>query len=193
MVVVAGVFMAPTLLPLMAALVVRKLSWQGALAGFILGWASGFAMLGVKAWYLPHVNVEWVRSGFDGITILVNAAMTIIGMYVGRLAFGTTIADRQRMAAIFREVEEAGALPVAMSAEHVYLSPISKITLAVGVLLATAGIIGTTRSARLIDVAVALILILLGAILFYRSRKSQVDDLTVDRAEYSAAHPDGKG
>jgi Sodium:solute symporter family len=180
-------------LPLLAALVVRKLSWQGALTGFIFGLVSGFVMLGAKAWYLPHVNLEWVRSGWDVITILVNASMTMLGMYAGTLAFGTTSSDRQRVAAFFREFDQAGTMPLSESSEYVYLMPISKITMAVGVLLAAAGFIGKTRSARNIDVLVAFILMVLGAVLFYRSVKRRNMARSEANAGCAGVQPTGEG
>ncbi|MEO6964623.1 MAG: hypothetical protein ABI076_01835, partial [Acidobacteriaceae bacterium] len=48
MVTVLGLFMAPTLLPLLAGLTVRKLNWQGAFIGFLCGLTTGSLMLAAQ-------------------------------------------------------------------------------------------------------------------------------------------------
>ena len=75
MVTVLGLFMAPTFLPLLAGLVVRRLSWQGAFAGFLGGLTTGFLMLALKTWYVRGPNYD-----FEGISLLANTAVTILGM-----------------------------------------------------------------------------------------------------------------
>jgi len=167
MVVVAGVFIAPVFLPLLAALTVRSLNWKGALTGFVLGLTSGFTMLAVKTWYLPHVGPGWVRDGFDGITILVNTSVTIAGMWLGTIASRTTILEDDKVRAFF--VRSARPARAAAAAGHEpHQLPIAKMTIAVGLLLAIAGAMVGDRSARAIDLGVAVALVTLGAILYRR-------------------------
>lgn len=170
MVVVAGVFLAPTFLPLLAALTVRKLNWTGALTGFIVGLTSGFTMLAVKTWYLPHVGPGWVKDGFDGIAILVNTSMTILGMYVGTIAWRTSAAEQENARMFFRPAVRPAAAASALSDQGAYRSAIAKLTVGVGLLLAIAGVVARDPSARAIDLGVALALIVLAAIQYRRTR-----------------------
>lgn len=168
MVVAAGVFLAPSFLPLLAALTVRRLNAVGALGGFVLGLASGFAMLAVKTWYLPHVANGWVRDGFDGIAILVNTAVTVLGMYLGTIASRTSRQDTENASRFFAGVPRVAAAPDAGDRPHQV--PIAGMTAAVGLLLAVAGALAAGTQARVIDLCVASGLIGLGAVQYRRAR-----------------------
>ena len=181
MVVVAAVFIAPTFLPLLAALTVRSLNWKGALTGFVLGLTSGFTMLAVKTWYLPHMSPGWVRDGFDGITILVNTSVTILGMYLGTVAWRTTASEQESGRAFFRAPARPAASAVRSPDGEPHQSPIAKMTIAVGLLLAVAGLMVDDLSARVIDLGVASVLLALGVILHRKTR----------RAEPAGVPPDG--
>jgi solute:Na+ symporter, SSS family len=176
MVVVAGVFMAPAFLPLLAALTFPKLNWKGALTGFITGLTSGFIMLAVKAWVIPGVNLTWVRNGFDGITILVNAFFTILGMYLGTVVFGTTAADLGKAKDFFREAPPSVAAPSRGRADRPHEEPIAKMTIAVGALLGIAGLMVDSWTGRCIDWGVALFLVLMGLSLYRKSKQRDLED-----------------
>ena len=189
MVVVAGVFMAPTFLPLMAALIVRKLSWQGALTGFFAGLVSGVAMLGVKAWYLPHITADWVHAGFDGISILINTSVTILGMYAGTIVFRSGLPEQESVREFFSIREEPLAATVEISGDRPYQIPIAGMTVAVGCLLAVAGVIAASSSACFIDLPVALALIALGTVMYRRARSGQTKDgVLAERGELAEIH-----
>lgn len=173
MVVVAGVFLAPAFLPLMAALTVPGLNWKGALTGLILGLASGFLMLAVKTWYVPHLGPGWVKNGFDGITILINTSVTILGMYLGTVLFRTTASERKSSSDFFLPAEPSSK-PTAGNEDQLHQTPIAKVTMAVGGLLALAGLISGSRIAGVIDVGVALVLFAMGLALYRRSKVSEV-------------------
>ena len=86
MVTAFGVFLAPTLLPVLAGLTIRSLTWKGALAGFIFGLVVGFTTFSIKTWYLPtrhDIPVEWANYTFEGISIFLNFAATALGMWFG--------------------------------------------------------------------------------------------------------------
>ena len=173
MVVVAGVFLAPSFLPLLAALTVRRLNSTGALTGFAVGLASGFTMLAVKAWYLPTAPRGWFTDGFDGIAILVNTAMTILGMYVGTVARRASDEEQEGARAFFiAPVPRAASLSAGPGAHR---SAIAKMTAAVGLLLAVAGMMVSDSSARAIDLGVAAALIALGAIQYRVTRVARIE------------------
>ncbi len=187
MVVVAGVFLAPTFLPLLAALTVRKLNSTGALTGFIVGLTSGFAMLAVKTWYVGHAGPGWVKDGFDGIAILVNTSMTILGMYAGTIVWRTSAAEQESARAFFRPAARPAAGASALSDQGAYRSAIAKLTVGVGLLLAIAGVVARDASARAIDGSVALALIVLAAIQ-YRGTRIRHNERTAPEGARQANH-----
>jgi len=177
MVTVLGLFMAPTLLPLLAGLTVRKLNWQGAFGGFLCGLITGFIMLALKTWWLPSRPggaAAVAINNFEGLSLLVNALMTVAGMIAGTLFFTRKASAETRVdeffAALDRPVADnevppsgsSGALPV-----------IGASTLGVGVLLAAAGLLSRGLTARTIDLSIGGILITLGAMFLRRHRTAQ--------------------
>ena len=63
MVLLASAFIAPSFVPLMAALVSKKLNWQGVVVGYFLGLATGLTLLGMRSWYFPkgHWHVDGAK------------------------------------------------------------------------------------------------------------------------------------
>ena len=169
MVTVLGLFMAPTFLPLLAGLTVRRLNWQGAFAGFACGLATGLTMLALKTWWLPgHPAIP--PYTFEGISLVTNVAMTVVGMGAGSLWFRRSPAEEEKVdrffAAMDRPIqpEETPQLQGNPAAPVLGLS-----TLGVGALLAAAGALSGSSMARAIDFSVGAILIAIG-ILFRRSK-----------------------
>lgn len=99
MVTVFGLLIAPTLLPLLAGLTVRGLTRKGALAGFVVGLIVGVLTLALKTWYLPTLkglSPEWANYTFEGISILVNIAATILAMWLGSVYLSTDGEEQTR-------------------------------------------------------------------------------------------------
>ena len=166
MVVIASAFIAPSFLPLMGALVSRRLNWQGIVVGFFLGLASGLTLLGLRTWWFPRGHWHWLQANFDGASILINTALTVIGMALGTLVFGATGTQEEKFNQVFGQVERAGprARGRLDQARIIALS-----TIAVGGLLGVAGAVASSSSARLTDLGTAFLLLSLG---FYRLRRS---------------------
>lgn len=160
MVTVAGVFMAPSFLPLLIALVSRKLNACGALTGYIAGIASGGILLGLRFGLAHHHAAAWMRN-YDGVSILVNTAVTALGMVAGSLLWPSGAAERQKIQHFFQQFDLPVIAPNTSAATH--RGPIANTTIAVGGLLGAAGLLSTATSARIMDLAVALCLIGLGA------------------------------
>ncbi len=177
MVLVAGVFMAPAFLPLLAALTFPKLNWKGALTGFIAGLTSGFIMLTLRFTVVPGVQLAWVKNGFEGISILVNAFFTVVGLYLGTLVFGSTAEDQEKARDFFRKAPRAPE-PARGPADRPHEEPIAKMTMAVGVLLGIAGAMVGTWTGRAIDGGVALLLVLLGVSMYRRSRRRRREEIS---------------
>jgi Na+/proline symporter len=154
MVTVLGTFMAPTLLPLLAGLTVRRLTWQGALAGFAAGLASGLAFLAFK----PGSSYTW-----QGISLIVNAAVTILGMLFGTLLSRRSAEESKRVEHFFAAVDtpiDAAEVPPRRGNPSAPVLAVS--TISVSVLIGAAGIISGSSAARWIDGSVAVLLLATG-------------------------------
>jgi SSS family transporter len=164
MVTVLGLFMAPTFLPLLAGLTIRRLTWQGAFAGFLGGLTTGIVMLGLKTAWLPrHPAIS--TYNFEGISLLANIAVTILGMLAGTLLVPRRAIATDFFANMDRPIgaNEAPAAGVNPAAGVLGLSTVS-----VGALLGLAGLLSGSVLARNIDLATGGVFVLIGVFL-YRS------------------------
>jgi Na+/proline symporter len=166
MVTVLGTFMAPTLLPLLAGLTVRRLTWQGAFAGFMSGLGMGLFLLAVKTWWLPFHqanNPFGSMYTFEGLSLLANAAATMVGMVAGTLLSHRTPEEETRVAKFFDAIDtpiRSDEVPGKGGNPSAPVLGIS--TIAVGLLLALAGIFSGSATARIIDISIGAVLIGIG-------------------------------
>jgi SSS family solute:Na+ symporter len=181
MVTVLGTFMAPTLLPLLAGLAVRRLTWQGAFAGFALGLANGLVFLALKTWWISGPTYT-----FDGISLLANAGATILGMIVGTLLSKRKPGDEARVAEFFQAIDtpiQPGEVPERRGNPSGPVLGLS--TISVGVLLGAAGILSGSVTAQIIDGAAGVGLIAVG----FSLRRRAARDLTLEsRSDTQPAH-----
>lgn len=174
MVTVLGLFMAPTFLPLLAGLMVRRLNWQGAFTGFVVGLATGFTMLAIKTWWLPTHSVPFGSGyNFEGVSILANTALTIVGMAVGTLATEKNSPERPHVAQFFEQMNRPIAASEVPQQQHGSTGAdraIAISTIAVGALLAAAGILSGDGTARAIDLGIGAFLAAIGVYFIYKSK-----------------------
>ncbi len=178
MVLIASAFIAPSFVPLMGALISRRLNWQGVTTGYFLGLAVGLSLLGLRAWYLPHGHWSWLAANFDGASVLINTAVTIGGMCIGTMIFGTAESQQKKYSQIFEHAEQPASTTPAMDQHREQVRVIALSTIAVGVLLGIAGVIASSLTARLTDLAVGAALIALAG---YRMRTLHTDRRIVVR------------
>ena len=179
MVTVFGLFIAPTFLPLLAGLTIKRITWKGALAGFVAGLLSGVFTLALKTWYLPHVpgiSPEWTNYTFEGISILLNTAVTILAMWAGSAWLPTSTEERARIEEFFRNLGR----PITREdvPEKRTISPgpaIAWATIGVAALLIVAGVWSDLVVARSIDLAVGAILGTIGIVMQRKSRAAGSD------------------
>jgi solute:Na+ symporter, SSS family len=183
MVTAFGVFLAPTLLPVLAGLTIRALTWKGALAGFISGLIVGITTFAVKTWYLPTlpgISPDWANYTFEGISIFLNFAATAIGMWLGSVLPARDAAEMGRIASFFRALDTPISPDEVRRQEHdPAQAPIGAATLAVGLLLILAGLFAHSPQARLIDALLSLILVGFGSRFLYRARQRKGHPVTV--------------
>lgn len=168
MVTVLGLFMAPTFLPLLAGLSVRRLTWQGALAGFMAGLTTGCVMLALKTWWLPSLaggSPFGSANTFEGISLLANACMTVLGMVLGTLLVRRTEEELGRVKKFFEAIDTPIRSHEVPSRRGNLSAPVLGLsTISVGVLLGFAGAFSGSAAARLIDFAVGAMLIAIGTL-----------------------------
>jgi solute:Na+ symporter, SSS family len=177
MVTVFGLFLAPTMLPILAGLTVRWLTWKGALCGFVSGLVTGVLMLCLKTWYLPSIpgiSAQFVSYTFEAISIFFNIGMTALGLWLGSVIPAREPAEEARIAAFFQALDmpvtrsEAG--DVAGASNRPVLAAA---TIVVGGLLIVAGIVAGPSQARWFDLSVGGALAALGARLAFARSKTQ--------------------
>ncbi len=160
MVVIASAFLAPSFLPLMGALVSRRLNTQGIVLGYVLGLSTGLSLLAIRNW-APGLW-PWLHANYSGAAILINTAVTVGGMWAGSLLFRTSPSEAKRSEAFFAAKEEPIQPARRAGGVAMQRSIVGYSTAAVGGLLALAGLLANSASARLADLAIALVLIGLG-------------------------------
>ena len=164
MVTVAGVFLAPSYLPILIALITRRLTWKGALAGYVSGSACGIGMLLLRFSEASHRSAVWMRT-YDGASILINTAVTGLGMWAGSALLAQQPAERQKIQAFFEGLRQPLKAQPAGRGPH---AEIAKVTMAVGALLGIAGLISSSTNARAADSAVAAALVIIGGLMWFR-------------------------
>jgi len=177
MVTALGLFMAPTLLPLLAGLTVRKLNWQGAFAGFLCGLTTGSIMLAIKTWW--HVAGAFGSTyNFEGVSLLANIAATILGMALATRFFPRKPAESERVDEFFLALDKPiQADEISRKTGNPAGPVLAMSTIGVGVLIAVAGLLSRSTAARIIDPLVGLVLIGIGVLFRVTSRKvSAFDD-----------------
>ena len=166
MVTAFGVLLAPTLLPLLATLISRRLSSKGVLAGFTFGILCGIATLTAKTLYLTHLGpaaTQTLDYQFEGYSIFMNIAATCLGMFLGSTLLKTTQDERRRTEDFFTLLAtpippEESLITSSQSNSSSFIIRLS--TLSVGLLLILSGACATTTGARVIDAAIGLTLAL---------------------------------
>ncbi|MFC1606970.1 hypothetical protein ACFL47_03275 [Candidatus Latescibacterota bacterium] len=107
-------FAPAIMLPLLAGLMVPRVNSKGALSGIIAGFVSGAGLLVLNIVLVGIYNEQflestrvnyWLNQGWTSTSILVNVAVTVIGMWIGS-AYSTTSEDeRNRTDAFFRQLD----------------------------------------------------------------------------------------
>lgn len=167
MVTAFGVLLAPTLLPLLATLLFRKLSSKGVVCGFFSGMICGIVTLTSKTIYLAHTGsaaTQTLDYRLEGFSIFANITATCIGMALGSMLLATSTDEQRRTVAFFQRLDtpitaEESNIPKTQSDSSSFIIRLS--TLAVGLLLIASGILATATAARRIDIAIGVTLVLL--------------------------------
>lgn len=170
MVTLFGLFVGPMLIPMLAGLLNRRVTWRGAAAGIAAGFASGIGFYLFRTLVLAHrsgIDPNWLRYDFEAITIFANFGVTVAAMAIATMLEKPSAAERARIDRFFERLDTPiEKEPAAAQKPEEVFSPfyiIGWITCGVGVLLAGAGLTEAEGGGRTINVAVGLGLLLAGA------------------------------
>jgi solute:Na+ symporter, SSS family len=175
MVTLFGLFVGPMLLPMLAGLLNRRVTWRGAAVGIAAGFVSGTSLFLLKTFVLTgRVDPTWLRYDFEAITILTNIAVTAIAMVITTLLERVSVADREQIAAFFRRLDtpvrfdspDQQALPASSP-----FSLIAAVTLGTGLLLWAAAAVQPDGDGRAINLAAGFALAVLAAGLWLLHRR----------------------
>jgi len=166
MVTVLGLFLSPTLLPLLLGLTVRNINARGALCGFLAGLITGSAMLALKAIHPSITTAFGSTYNYEGLTLILNTAATLAGLFLGSRLSQSSSDEQHRtedffilLATPIKESELVG------QTSNPAIGMLGTATMGVGALLLVAGIISSSTVARLLDCIIGLLLALIGFLL----------------------------
>ena len=168
MVTVFGLFVGPMLIPMLAGLLIRRVTWRGAAAGIATGFASGLTLYLYKAFVLaktPAIDPNWLRYDYEAISILTNVGLTILAMTVTTVLQRVPDHERIRIDQFFTRL----ATPVDPKTTHAQVtgevfSPfyiIAWITAGTGLLLVGASFVQPGGMGRTVNIGSGLTLWLL--------------------------------
>lgn len=104
MVAAFGLFLPPTVLPVVAGLISRRLSVRGAMAGFYVGMALGLGLLLYK-WLMAPAN----PNGFQAAIILIATGVTLLVLVVAAIWFPATGDAAERNSKFFANLARPSA------------------------------------------------------------------------------------
>jgi len=195
MVTVFGLFVGPMLIPMLAGLLIRKVTWRGAAAGIATGFVSGLSFYLYKSLVLssqPGIDANWLRYDYEAISILTNFAVTIGAMAVTTFLEKPSIEERARIDAFFLKL----ATPVNIAKTHAKItgevfSPfkiIGWVTAGTGAMLVIAGFTQPTGIGQYINFGSGGALFVL-AICLYQLHRRFMRRAEIDRAEKFSPEP----
>jgi solute:Na+ symporter, SSS family len=175
MVTVLGIFLSPTLIPLLAGLTTRRVNATGAFTGFLVGLLTGFLMLSLKIWWPPADSIFGSAYNFEGASLMLNTAMTLLGMVLGSRFSRTPADEQQRTSAFFAAMQDSrDGIPAKVSGGNPAGPALAASTLAMGALIVVAGLISGSVIARSVDSAAGVTLILIGILLYMRANRHRL-------------------
>ena len=178
MVTVFGLFVGPMLIPMLAGLLSKKVTWRGAAAGIGVGLVSGLGFFLYKNFVLANqagIDANWLRYDYEAISILTNFSVTILAMVLTTVLEKKTEADRAQIDAFFTKL----STPVDAEKTHAkqmgeIFSPfkiIGWVTIGTGVMLIVAGAVQPAGIGQYINLGAGFALCLLGAGLYGLHRR----------------------
>lgn len=181
-------FAPPIMIPLIFGLLFKKFNARGVIFGVIAGATVGivlilanFLMVSIYAEQMKvDQNLEfWLRSGWNSAATLLNILATILGMWIGSVTKPTPKEEEERVSAFFEDLKKPFELEAAEGKST--LSPFKII----GFTLASFGVViflialfilfgyDNTQAFK-INLYLSLTLLLLGGVMWLKSKKNSI-------------------
>jgi Na+/proline symporter len=158
MVAAFGFFLPPTVLPVLAGLVSRRLSAGGALAGFTAGIGMGLAFL-VYKWIFKPASL----SSFQAASIVIPAGITTLVLLVAAYAFPATGEAAERAAAFFDRLARPA---LSTSVAEISPAPVAGVVIALmGLVLLVIGSGLLISHANMLTLGTGVVLTVIGAVM----------------------------
>jgi SSS family transporter len=165
MVTVFGLFVGPMLIPMLAGLLIRRVTWRGAAAGIATGFICGLSLYLYKTFLLsrqPGIDPNWLRYDFEAISILANFGMTMAAMTLTSFLEKPKPLERAEIDEFFKRL----STPIDREKTHAQVagevfSPfyiIAWITGGTGLLLVVASVVQPTQVGRVVNVVSGVVL-----------------------------------
>jgi Na+/proline symporter len=171
MVKLFGLFVGPMLLPMLAGLVSRKVTWRGAAAGIAGGFLTGGGLQLYKLLVLDKradLSPSWLRYDFEAMNIAATFAVTLIAMAVVTAFSKATREEQTRIDGFFERLNRPIAIAETAGRPGGKFSPLPVIgvtTGGVGALLLCAAL-ATEGAGRLINVGCGILFCLIGVSIY---------------------------
>lgn len=175
------------MLPLLGGLLTRKINARGAFTGVIFGTVSGIGLVTINFILIgKYSNLiagsefwsYWLKQGFDNVSIIINFATTIFGMWLGTKMSVTPPDEQERVAEFFSRMDVATEPKIEKASQT--QSPFSVVGLALllmGSVLTIVSIVMLVvygdSSAFGLDILAGAVLLGLGAILWFITRQKE--------------------
>ena len=177
MVAAFGFFLPPTVLPVLAGLLSRRLSAGGALAGFTAGIGMGLAFL-VYRWIFKPAHL----GSFQAASIVIPAGITTLVLVVAAYAFPATGEAAERASAFFDRLARPA---ISTSVSEISPTPVAGLVIGLmGLVLLVIGSGSVTSHANMLTLGTGGALAVIGAMLsggrvIWRSGEKQSGDLEI--------------
>jgi SSS family solute:Na+ symporter len=169
MVTVFGIFMAPTMLPLLVGLTVPRATARGVFFGFLCGFSSGLIMLALKTFWPPASTIFGSSYGFEGVSLITNTIITLLGILLGSLLWKREAAEEISARRFFSTLARPIHTDPATSPTSSSSTPVLALsTLGVALLIGVASAVSRSHTATLLDAAAACLFFILSAAMYLR-------------------------
>lgn len=162
-------FVGPMLIPMLAGLLNRRVTWRGAAAGTGAGFACGFAMYLYKSLVLsgrPGVDPEWLAHGYEALNIFATFGVTLLAMSLTTILEKPSPEDIEKSRRFFGRLDAPVTKAEGAASREEAFSPLPVIgwmTTGIGVLLLIAAATLPRGTGQTVNIGVGIFLCLVGA------------------------------
>ena len=180
MVTVFGLFVGPMLIPMLAGLLSRRVTWRGAAAAIAAGFCSGLGFFLYKTFVLsndPTIDANWLRYDYEALSILTNFTVTVLTMVVTTMLEKKRAEDGERIDRFFEKL----STPIDVKTTHAEatgeaFSPfkiIAWVTTGTGLMLIVAATVQPAGIGQYMNLAAGIVLCALSGALYLLHRSFQ--------------------